>query len=109
MAGDLRPAHFVGIHALQILPLFGLAILKFFPGLSEARKELLVSNARLTYLGIILVLTFQALSAEPLLEPGYQTMHQSLASASGARVFEWKLWNADMNTFCPCYRSPQGP
>ena len=27
-----------------------------------------------TYLGIILVMTFQALSAEPLLEPGYQTM-----------------------------------
>jgi hypothetical protein len=74
VAGDLRPAHFLGIHALQILPLFGLAILKFLPSLSEARKELLIWNVGLTYLGIILVLTFQALSAEPLLEPGYLTM-----------------------------------
>jgi hypothetical protein len=74
IAGDLRPAHFVGIHGLQVLPLIGLAILQFFPALSEARKELLVWNAGLSYLGLILLMTWQALSAEPLLEPGYETM-----------------------------------
>ncbi len=50
--GDLRPAHFVGIHAAQILPLAGfIAVAWRLP-----RPRLVVATATLLYLGVFLTL-----------------------------------------------------
>jgi len=74
VAGDLRIAHFVGIHALQILPLIGFAIIKIFPGLSVRRQRALVWNAGITYLSVIVLLTWQALQGESIISASPSTL-----------------------------------
>ncbi len=72
--GDLRPAHFIGLHALQILPFLG-----WF--LSGWRKSKLNKKQRLgliwtfgaTYLGVLMLLTWQALRGQSIVSPDFQT------------------------------------
>jgi hypothetical protein len=51
--GDLRPAHFAGIHAAQFLPLIGFAVVAW----RLPRPRLLVSTATLAYVALSLWLT----------------------------------------------------
>jgi hypothetical protein len=82
IAGDLRIAHFAGIHALQVLPLLGLWIITYLPRLSVARQKVLVWNAGFTYLSMILMLTWQALQAESIVNPSVTTLWISAAIAA---------------------------
>lgn len=74
VAGDLRVAHFVGIHALQFFPVVAFLLMKLLPKLSTLRQELLIGNIGATYLAAIILLTRQALLAEPLTAPSHQTL-----------------------------------
>ncbi len=74
VAGDLRVAHFVGIHALQFFPVAAFLLMKFLPKLSTFRQELLIGNIGMTYLATIVLLTRQALMAEPLTAPSHHTL-----------------------------------
>lgn len=56
--GDLRVAHFIGMHALQVLPLFGYFV---------ARKPLQVMLVGVAYLLLAVLLLLQALAGKPLL------------------------------------------
>ncbi|WP_238011132.1 hypothetical protein KZZ52_22460 [Dactylosporangium sp. AC04546] len=70
--GDLRIAHFVGIHALQALPLLALLLAGF---VADQRVRLrLVRVAAAGYAGLIALLTWQALRGQPLLEPDRTTL-----------------------------------
>jgi len=82
VAGDLRIAHFAGIHALQVLPLLGLWIITYLPGLSVSRQKALVWNAGFSYLSVILMLTGQALCAESVVNPSTITLCISAAIAA---------------------------
>jgi hypothetical protein len=70
--GDLRVGHFVGLHALQILPL--LAWLLASTNLSAVRRSRLIAVAGAYYLSITLLLTWQALRAESLIAPSALTV-----------------------------------
>ena len=70
--GDLRVGHFIGIHALQILPL--LAWLLASTTFSAARRSRLIAIAGAYYLSITLLLTWQALRAESLIAPSALTV-----------------------------------
>ncbi len=72
--GDLRIPHFVGLHALQILPLLGLALTRFGGALSLRRRVALVWITGLSYLGLVGLLTWQALRGQPLLAPDAATL-----------------------------------
>lgn len=73
--GDLRIPHFVGLHALQILPLFAWLLTRnWFVALTVRRKVALVWTFALGYLGLIALLTWQALRAQPLLAPDALTL-----------------------------------
>lgn len=74
VSGDLRVAHFVGIHALQFFPILAFIVMKLLPNVSVLRKELLIGNIGLTYLGVIALLTHQALIAEPFTAPSHHTL-----------------------------------
>lgn len=74
VAGDLRAAHFVGIHALQAVPLLGWAISHYLSKLGSRRQLYLVWNVGLTYFGLISLLTWQALRAESIVHPANQTL-----------------------------------
>lgn len=65
--GDLRIAHFVGLHALQVLPL--LAALLAQRSVVDALRTRIVWSVGVGYLGLVLLLTWQALRAQPLLTP----------------------------------------
>ena len=73
--GDLRVGHFVGLHALQVIPLLG-AVLAAVPRrvLPERARLRLVLVAAAGYLGIVGLLTWQALRGQPLLAPDAATL-----------------------------------
>lgn len=65
--GDLRIPHFVGIHALQALPL--LAVLLARTGLNPGARTRLVVVGGLAYAGLTALVTWQALRGQPLTSP----------------------------------------
>ncbi|MEV0293840.1 hypothetical protein [Nocardia sp. NPDC050710] len=71
--GDLRIPHFVGMHALQLLPLFAAALTLSaarLPVLRRARVRLgLVWTAGIGYAGLLTLLTWQALRGQSLVRP----------------------------------------
>ncbi|MER7998988.1 hypothetical protein [Streptomyces sp. NPDC095613] len=71
--GDLRIPHFVGLHGLQLVPLFLLVLVALAPRFALLRDE----RARLrlvfvfsgVYAAVVAVLTWQALRGQPLVRP----------------------------------------
>ncbi|MFD8014059.1 hypothetical protein [Streptomyces sp. NPDC058955] len=76
--GDLRIAHFFGMHALQLLPLLLLALTALaprLPRLADPRVRLrLVLTASAAYTATFALLTWQALRGQPLLHPDTTTL-----------------------------------
>jgi hypothetical protein len=73
--GDLRVPHFVGLHGLQTLPLFGYLLALFAPAwLHTSYRVALVWTAGLSYLCLIGLLTWQALRGQPLTSPDAATL-----------------------------------
>jgi hypothetical protein len=76
--GDLRIPHFVGMHALQLLPLLAIALTLAATRvvvLRDAGVRLrLVRIAASGYLGLTLLLTWQALRGQPLVRPDTLTL-----------------------------------
>ena len=78
--GDLRVAHFFGLHALQALPLAGFLVASFGPGwLRSGHRIALVWAASLFYLGLVLLLAWQALRGQPLVSPDASMLGMLLA------------------------------
>lgn len=77
--GDLRVPHFVGMHALQALPL--LAWLLTLPrlGLDERTRSRLVTTGAAGYLGLVGLLLWQALRGQPLIAPDGWTLAAATA------------------------------
>jgi hypothetical protein len=73
VGGDLRIAHFIGMHALQGLPLFA-AALAVGHRLDEVTRVRLVQIAAAAWTGLVVLLTWQALRAQPLLAPDALTL-----------------------------------
>lgn len=74
--GDLRIGHFVGIHGLQAIPLLGwwLARRRQQRWLSEGRRIALVWIGAASYLGLVILVTWQALRGESILAPRMLTL-----------------------------------
>lgn len=73
VAGDLRIPHFVGMHALQVLPLAALlleALGRRLPALADplVRRGILRALVGL-YLGVLALVTAQALAGESIVQP----------------------------------------
>jgi len=73
VSGDLRIAHFIGMHALQGLPLLA-AALAVGHRLDEVTRVRLVQVAAVAWTGLVVLLTWQALRAQPLLAPDALTL-----------------------------------
>ncbi len=85
--GDLRIAHFVGMHALQGLPLLA-AALAAVGRLDENTRVRLVRIAAAAWTGLVVLLTWQALRAQPLLAPDAVTLAAlaTLVAVTGAAI-----------------------
>lgn len=84
IGGDLRIGHFIGLHALQVLPIIGLLLARGWPlRLSDRRRLALVLIAGLSYLGLMALVTWQALRGQPLLAPDAATLAAAGAWLAG--------------------------
>ncbi|WP_432512228.1 hypothetical protein [Kineococcus sp. SYSU DK001] len=85
--GDLRIGHFVGLHALQVLPLGLLALEVAGRRVAALREEgvrfRLVAVAAVGYAGLVALLTVQALLGQPLLEPSPLVLTVAVGGAVG--------------------------
>jgi hypothetical protein len=82
VGGDLRVAHFIGLHALQVLPLLGLALSRFGAAwLDQRHRVALVWTAGLAYLGTVALVAWQALRGQPLIKPDALTLSVAAAIA----------------------------
>ena len=64
--GDLRAAHFFGLHGIQMIP-----AITWLLGLARARS---VVYAAVSYFAFILILTWQALQGESVFHPGSRVL-----------------------------------
>ncbi|GAA3082763.1 hypothetical protein [Streptosporangium carneum] len=78
--GDLRIPHFVGMHALQVIPLLALASQWIR---SQAVRLRLVFTAGAGYAGLVALVTWQALRGQPLLRPDALTLGATALLAAG--------------------------
>jgi hypothetical protein len=73
--GDLRIGHFVGMHALQIIPLFGVFLMRRRSSwLLENHRVGLVFIAAFGYLGFAALVTWQALRDQSIISPDALTL-----------------------------------
>jgi hypothetical protein len=87
--GDLRIGHFVGLHALQALPILAFLLLRL-TRLPERTRTRLLGVAAVGYLGVLVLVTWQALRGQPLLAPDAPTLLAAgglLASVTLAALF----------------------
>ncbi|WP_433505701.1 hypothetical protein ACQP04_03925 [Pseudonocardia halophobica] len=89
-AGDLRIPHFVGMHALQVLPLVlvGLELLAARVAVlrSVDVRAGVIGVAAATYAGLLAVVTWQALRGQSLIAPDAATLAVTGAVLVGAAV-----------------------
>jgi hypothetical protein len=69
-AGDLRAAHFLAFHALQLLPLAGFALSRYGDGWTRRGQVAGVVAVALAYAAFVSLIFWQALAGRPLLAPG---------------------------------------
>ena len=75
--GDIRVAHFLGLHAMQVIPMLGLALAAGRGRrrrLGERSRLIWVWAAGLSYLGLTLVLAWQALRGQSVVAPDALTL-----------------------------------
>lgn len=76
--GDLRIPHFVGMHALQLLPFLALALISLSSRVPALRDEWtrarIITVLAVSYAGLIAIVTWQALRGQALLRPDAATL-----------------------------------
>ncbi len=83
VGGDLRAPHFVGLHALQLLPLAAWLLARYGKRLTTAARVALVWIVGVAYLGLVGILTWQALRGQSIVHPDART----LAAFAGLATF----------------------
>lgn len=73
-SGDLRVAHFLAFHALQLLPLAGFALSRYRPGWTRRRQVACVLALALVYAAGVSLVFWQAAAGRPLLSLGALTL-----------------------------------
>ena len=90
VGGDLRIPHFVGMHALQLIPLALIAIellsRRIRPLRDESVRLRLIAIVTVTYVLVGGVLTWQALRGQPIVQPDALTLTTTAAIAAAALV-----------------------
>jgi hypothetical protein len=85
--GDLRIPHFIGLHAMQILPLFALAMRRRHTMAVVRVRLVLVAAA--SYAALFAILLWQALSGQSLVQPDGATLGALAAWAILTAVSAW--------------------
>lgn len=97
--GDLRIAHFVGIHGAQVMALLGWLLLvgaeRRWTFLRLQHRTALVWGAAVAYLAFVGSIAWQALRGQPLLKPDALTIGVWLGIVAGAGLYSAAVvWRA---------------
>ncbi|WP_370943165.1 hypothetical protein AB5J62_29235 [Amycolatopsis sp. cg5] len=91
--GDLRIPHFVGMHALQLLPLLAALLLMLAARFPVLRDELvrrrLMRTATVGYFGLVALVTWQALRGQSIVRPDFWTMAAGAGLVLGVAAATW--------------------
>ena len=85
--GDLRIPHFVGLHAMQILPLLALAVRR--RRADETARVRVIFVATASYVGLFAILLWQALRGQSLVQPDGVTIGAFLLWAILSAIGAW--------------------
>jgi hypothetical protein len=91
--GDLRVGHFVGTHALQIIPLLGLWVSR--RRLKPWSKMQLLVIGFVGYVGLFVLTTWQALRGQALFQPDAPTLAALGGLLLAAFGSSWLVWSRD--------------
>ena len=94
VGGDMRVAHFFGLHALQILPFLGWLITRNKRRrafLNDKHRLALVWIAGLAYTGVLVLLAGQALSGESVTHPDGTILSLAGALISATAIAIWAV------------------
>ena len=82
--GDLRIGHFVGLHAMQVLPLLGFALTRSWAvrRWSQRTRTRLIAIAGGAYLALTVLVTWQALRGQSIVAPDTLTLAVAAAGAA---------------------------
>ena len=90
VAGDLRIPHFVGIHALQVLPLAAIALEAASSKIRRLRdaavRARIVAVLTALYAGVLVVVTVQALSGQSIVRPDVAIIAATTALFGAAAI-----------------------
>jgi len=90
--GDLRIPHFIGLHALQVLPLIAFVMRRRW--LSSDTRVRLTLTAAGSYFTLVVLLLVQALRGQPILRPDALTFGLFGAWALVTAIWGWKSVNS---------------
>jgi hypothetical protein len=82
--GDLRVPHFLGLHALQILPVFAWVL--WWRRVDDARRTQFVVVTGGSYLGLFMMLVWQALRGQALVHPDALTLAAFVVWAAATAI-----------------------
>jgi hypothetical protein len=74
VGGDLRAPHFVGLHALQLLPLAAWLLARYGTRLATSARVALVWIVGVAYLSLVGILTWQARRGQSIVHPDARTL-----------------------------------
>jgi hypothetical protein len=74
VGGDYRIGHFVGLHAMQALPILAILLIRFGGRLSARTRVGLLIVAGLGYAALTVLLTWQAMRGQSLIHPDATTL-----------------------------------
>ena len=85
--GDLRIAHFIGLHAAQVIPFIGFLVLRRKEAwLRESHRMALVWLGALGYLGLTVLTFWQALRNQSIISPDVVTVSAFIGFAGGVML-----------------------
>ncbi|SEF35920.1 hypothetical protein SAMN05421837_10977 [Amycolatopsis pretoriensis] len=95
VAGDLRIPHFVGMHALQVLPLLAIALAALAPRFARLRDDAVRARLVLVgaagYAGLTALVTWQALRAQSIVHPDAATLGAAAALVAAVGLGSWAV------------------
>jgi hypothetical protein len=93
VAGDLRVGHFVGLHGLQVLPLFALLLIsgRLFRRNTPAQHQQLVQLVGIAYTAVTVLLIWQAWRGQSVLSPDVLSIGCAAGICAVMLVGAWSI------------------
>jgi hypothetical protein len=89
VGGDYRVGHFIGLHAMQALPILAILLIRFGGRLSARTKIGLLIVAGLGYAALTVLLTWQAMRGQSLIHPDAATLTAVAVLAGTTAAAGW--------------------